>query len=100
MNPPRSPLTLPIAPAILTPSVALAAAAAETRRISTSAAALEPSHWVSPAARAYCDRVHDLVRAVEAAAEGIDAAAAAARVHESELDHVRQALLTGAPIPV
>ncbi|UFU02876.1 hypothetical protein LQF12_15535 [Ruania suaedae] len=101
MNPAvRSPLILPYAPATLTPSLTLATAAAQARDVSAAAAALEPDHWRSPAAREYTRRVRDLARAIESAADVLDAATASARGHELALDHVRQALLTGAPVPV
>ncbi|UFU06336.1 hypothetical protein [Ruania halotolerans] len=99
MNPP-TPLRHGGAPLNLNSSLTLTAAATDASEVSTSAANLEPTHWRSPAARAYTRRVRDLASAIDAAAVDIELAAAAARTHEAELEHVRQALLTGAPIPV
>ncbi|SEE71223.1 hypothetical protein [Ruania alba] len=99
MNPP-APFRLGGAPMTLSASITLSAAATDARTVATATANLEPTHWQSPAARAYTRRVRDLAAAIEAAAADIDLAASAARVHEAELDHVRQALLTGGPTPV
>ncbi|CAM3513594.1 hypothetical protein OCAE111667_13560 [Occultella aeris] len=72
---------------------ALLAAAAEQVRLGRAAyAAVLPEHWDSPAASAYRRRVAVLTSATDRLAQTLDAAAAAARVHENQSAAVRAAL--------
>ncbi|MBZ2198716.1 hypothetical protein [Occultella gossypii] len=72
---------------------ALLASAAEQVRLGRAAyATVLPEHWDSPAASAYRRRIGTLTSAADRLAQTLDAAAAAARVHENQSAAVRAAL--------
>ncbi len=79
--------------------VALRAAAGSVRAAGARAATLSPEHWRAPSAEQYRREIRELAAAARRAADQIETAVGAAQLHSAELDYVRQALLTGSPVP-
>lgn len=91
----------PVLRAATAPGLADLTGAADTlRECAMDYLNLSPQHWQSPAADAYRARIKDLSDLVQAAAGQVDFAIVAAQHHGDQLSYVRQALASGAQVPL